>query len=297
MAGPAGVRSAPSTICCGRWRSERLDGGTNPARVSGGVAAGSADPAPDDVATADRVGVPFDIRSGIGHQRPAERGGEVRLSETNHTLRVPESANREERALDVALAAIDRVLTLADQMDKAPDAHTRALAASIRNAVTGAAPMAEQMTFIISRKGDRWWGRTFGAPDWSVFSNNRAEVERACREFVAERTGRPSSETTILFVDEPPSSPQRDALCAIDDRLSSLEYEVGGLRVVVNEALLQFARAGESADQQAIERVRALHRVCTETPLDEGGCDEPICVHDGQAWPCHTIRALEEGKQ
>lgn len=115
--------------------------------------------------------------------------------------------------------------------------------------------MTEQMTFVISRKGDRWWGHTFGAPNWSVFSNNRAEVERACREFVAERTGRPSSETTILFVDEPPSSPQRDALCAIDDRLSSLEYEVGGLRVVVNEALLLEAR---SDSDRAVERVRAV---------------------------------------
>lgn len=155
--------------------------------------------------------------------------------------------------------------------------------------------MTEQMTFVISRKGDRWWGHTFCAPNWSVFSNNRAEVERACREFVAERTGRPSSETTILFVDEPPSSPQRDALCAIDDRLSSLEYEVGGLRVVVNEALLLEAR---SDSDRAVERVRKLHTVCTETTLDEGGClpgdcDEPICAHDAQVWPCLTIRALE----
>ena len=115
--------------------------------------------------------------------------------------------------------------------------------------------MAEQLTFVISRKGDRWWGHTFCAPNWSVFSNNRAEVEQACREFVAERTGRPSSETTIHFVDEPPSSPQRDALCAIDDRLSSLEYEVGGLRVVVNEALLLEAR---SDSDRAVERVRKL---------------------------------------
>lgn len=34
-------------------------------------------------------------------------------------------------------AAIERVLALADLMDKADDAHTRALAASIRNAVSG----------------------------------------------------------------------------------------------------------------------------------------------------------------
>ena len=46
--------------------------------------------------------------------------------------------------------------------------------------------MAEQMTFVISRKGDRWWGRTFCAPNWSVFSDERAEVEQACREFVAK---------------------------------------------------------------------------------------------------------------
>ena len=32
----------------------------------------------------------------------------------HHTLRVPSSANREERALDVALDAIDRVLLLAE---------------------------------------------------------------------------------------------------------------------------------------------------------------------------------------
>ena len=69
---------------------------------------------------------------------PAERGGEVSgWGAEHHLLRVPSSANREERALTVAMDAIDRVLTLADQMDKAPDAHTRALAASIRNAVTG----------------------------------------------------------------------------------------------------------------------------------------------------------------
>lgn len=55
----------------------------------------------------------------------------------HHTLRVPSSANREERALDVALDAIDRVLTLADLMDKAPDALTRAWARRVRNAVTG----------------------------------------------------------------------------------------------------------------------------------------------------------------
>ena len=61
----------------------------------------------------------------------------MRLSETNHTLRVPLSANREERALKVALDAIDRVLALADMMDKAPDALTRAWARRIRNAVTG----------------------------------------------------------------------------------------------------------------------------------------------------------------
>ena len=34
-------------------------------------------------------------------------------------------------------AVIERVLRLADLMDKAPDAHTRALAASIRNALNG----------------------------------------------------------------------------------------------------------------------------------------------------------------
>lgn len=49
--------------------------------------------------------------------------------------------------------------------------------------------------------------------------------------------------------------------------------------------------------EAAIARVRALHKVCTETPLDEGGClpgdcDEPVCAHDAQAWPCATIRAL-----
>ena len=55
----------------------------------------------------------------------------------NHTLRVPSSANREERALKVALDAIDRVLALADLMDKAPDALTRAWARRVRNAVTG----------------------------------------------------------------------------------------------------------------------------------------------------------------
>lgn len=74
------------------------------------------------------------------------------------------------------------------------------------------------------------------------------------------------------------------------------------LREAVNDALLQIARADESADRRAVDRVRALHKVCTETPLDEGGClpgdcDEPVCAHDAQAWPCRTIRALEEGKQ
>ena len=130
--------------------------------------------------------------------------------------------------------------------------------------------MAEQMTFIIGRKGVRWWGRTFCAPDWWVFSDERAEVEQACRGFVAERTGRPSSETTILFVDEPLSSPQRDALCAIDDRLSSLEYEVGGLRVVVNEALLLEAR---SDSDRAVERVRKLAE--RARPVISRGCTCP----------------------
>lgn len=72
------------------------------------------------------------------------------------------------------------------------------------------------------------------------------------------------------------------------------------------EALREYAPEGTSQKlrdaEAAIERVRALHKVCTKIPFDEGGCepgdcDEPVCVHDGQAWPCLTIRALEEGKQ
>lgn len=65
---------------------------------------------------------------------PAEVSG---WGAEHHLLRVPSSANREERALTVAMDAIDRVLTLADQMDKAPDALTRAWARRVRNAVTG----------------------------------------------------------------------------------------------------------------------------------------------------------------
>lgn len=95
---------------------------------------------------------------------------------------------------------------------------------------------------------------------------------------------------------------QQLALSRIESHVSTVEYELAGLREAVYGALLQFARADESADRQAVKRVRALHKVCTETPLDEGGCgpgdcDYQICAHDGQAWPCLTIRALEEGKQ
>lgn len=95
---------------------------------------------------------------------------------------------------------------------------------------------------------------------------------------------------------------QQLALSRIESHVSTVEYEMAGLRESVYGALLQFARADESADRQAVNRVRALHKVCTETPLDEGGCepgdcDEPVCAYDTEAWPCRTIRALEEGKQ
>ena len=46
-------------------------------------------------------------------------------------VKVPSSANREERALGVAMDAIDRVLALSDHMGKAPDALTRAWARRI----------------------------------------------------------------------------------------------------------------------------------------------------------------------
>jgi len=53
-------------------------------------------------------------------------------------------------------------------------------------------------------------------------------------------------------------TPQYAALSSIESYVSTVEYEVAGLRVAVNEALLQSARTGESADRKAIERVRAL---------------------------------------
>lgn len=49
---------------------------------------------------------------------------------------------------------------------------------------------------------------------------------------------------------------QQIALSRIESYVSTVEYELAGLREAVNDALLQFARADESADRQAVERVR-----------------------------------------
>jgi len=67
----------------------------------------------------------------------------------------------------------------------------------------------------------------------------------------------------------------------------------------VLRALDEYEELPMSAADEAIERVRALHKVCTETPFDEGGCtdgcDEPICTYDAETWPCLTIKALDGG--
>lgn len=130
--------------------------------------------------------------------------------------------------------------------------------------------MAEQMTFTISRDGEQWRARWDDVPGRSLAADTRAEVEQACREYVAGYTGRPASETTILFIDA--GLPTIDCNCPA---------------------------CREDNPFEAVNRVRALHKVCTETPLDEGGCtdgcDEPICAYDTEEWPCNTIRALDGG--
>lgn len=183
------------------------------------------------------------------------------------------------------------------------------------------------MTFALYWDGKRWWARTSSDLHWVVSGTTRAYVEQKCREYVAERTGRPSPETTIFFVDEPPGgdhavlceigaqpgvlesesaalrlnvdepppNPQRDALCNIDTRLGALEREVSGLREAVTEALR--AHANSPISPLAVARIRGLHRPCTEMPnsdqwCEQCLCDKPVCAHDNQDWPCATIRAL-----
>lgn len=184
------------------------------------------------------------------------------------------------------------------------------------------------MTFALYWDGKRWWARTSSDLHWVVSGTTRAYVEQKCREYVAERTGRPSPETTIFFVDEPPGgdravlceigaqpgvlesesaalrlnvdepppNPQRDALCNIDTRLCALEREVSGLREAVTEALR--AHANSPIPPLAVARIRGLHRPCTEVPVENGGCwpadcSKTTCLNCMQGWPCDTIRALE----
>lgn len=96
------------------------------------------------------------------------------------------------------------------------------------------------------------------------------------------------------------NTPQYAALSSIESYVSTVEYEVAGLREAVNEALLQSARTGESADRKAIERVRALaeramsivSRGCTCYGNDCTGCrrGEPM------GWdldPAQVLAALD----
>ena len=96
------------------------------------------------------------------------------------------------------------------------------------------------------------------------------------------------------------NTPQYVALSNIESYVSTVEYEVAGLRVAVNEALLYLVRAGESADRKAIERVRALaeramsvvSRGCTCPGDDCTGCrrGEPM------GWdldPAQVLAALD----
>ena len=73
-----------------------------------------------------------------------------------------------------------------------------------------------------------------------------------------------------------------------------------GVSIVDQIALVQMLKDRDQvlrALDEYVDRVRALHKVCTETPFDEGGCtdgcDEPICAYDAETWPCATIRALK----
>lgn len=61
-------------------------------------------------------------------------------------------------------------------------------------------------------------------------------------------------------------TPQYAALSNIESYVSTVEYEVAGLREAVNEALLQSARTGESADRKAIDRVLTLADLMDKAP-------------------------------
>lgn len=59
------------------------------------------------------------------------------------------------------------------------------------------------MTFTISQYKHGWIAACHNFPSWSATAESKEAVMQMCREYVALRTGRPASETTVMFFDGP----------------------------------------------------------------------------------------------